>query len=114
MLWHARVDDRVRARVEYLIPVTPDLGPDGLGRARTFTWPASAVEITRDEAATAEVDVVVPQRPGRAAGAGRRLARGAAAGADLPAVYLEHNAPRGGSTSCGMSPPTGTTWWWCT
>jgi hypothetical protein len=29
---------------EYLVPVLPGRGPDGLGRARTYRWPGSVVE----------------------------------------------------------------------
>ena len=61
LLWHVHgswTTAFVQGSHEYLIPVTPDRGPDGLGRARTWSWPASAVEVTREEAAQAEVDVV--------------------------------------------------------
>src|SRR5688572_13483297 len=98
MLWHVHgswTTAFVQGRHEYLIPVTPDRGPDGLGRARTFTWPASAVEITRDEAATAEVDVVVLQRPAELERLVADWLGGRRPGRDLPAVYLEHNAPQG-------------------
>ena len=66
LLWHVHgswTTAFVQGRHEYLIPVTPDRGADGLGRAETWSWPASAVEITKDEAAEAEVDVVILQRP---------------------------------------------------
>jgi glycosyltransferase involved in cell wall biosynthesis len=75
--------------------VTPDRGPDGLGRARTYHWPASAVELTREEAASAEVDVVVLQRPHELEGLAAQWLGGRRPGRDLPAVYLEHNAPQG-------------------
>ena len=43
-LARARIlDDGVRAGpARYLVPVMPDRGPEGLGRARTWDWPASA------------------------------------------------------------------------
>jgi hypothetical protein len=75
--------------------VTPDRGPDGLGRARTYTWPASAVEVTRQEAAAADVDVVVLQRPHELHDLAASWLGGRRPGRDLPAVYLEHNAPQG-------------------
>ncbi|MGH3915523.1 MAG: glycosyltransferase [Pseudonocardiaceae bacterium] len=77
----------------YLVPVTPQRGADGRGRARTFPWPANALEVTPQALAHEHVDVVVLQRPHELDLAeqwlGRRLGR------DVPAVYVEHNAPRG-------------------
>ena len=51
LLWHVHgswTTAFVQGRHEYLLPVTPDRGPDGLGRARTWDWPASAREVTRN------------------------------------------------------------------
>ncbi|HZA83812.1 MAG TPA: glycosyltransferase [Actinomycetes bacterium] len=98
LLWHVHgswTTAFVRGRHRYLIPVTPDRGPDGLGRARTFPWPASAVEVSREEAAGAEVDVVVLQRPHELHGLAEAWLGGRRPGRDVPAVYLEHNAPQG-------------------
>jgi glycosyltransferase involved in cell wall biosynthesis len=98
LLWHvhgAWTTAFVHGRHEYLIPVTPDRGPDGLGRARTYAWPASAAEVTREQAAAAEVDAVVLQRPQELAGLAAEWLGGRRPGRDLPAVYLEHNAPQG-------------------
>jgi glycosyltransferase involved in cell wall biosynthesis len=87
----------VHSRHEVLVPVTPDRGPDGLGRATTYAWPAGVREVTREEvadlAAGGGLDVVVLQRP-------RDLEllqewAGLRAGVDVPAVYVEHNTPRG-------------------
>jgi Glycosyl transferases group 1 len=95
LLWHvhgAWTTAFVHGRHTYLIPVLPGRGPDGRGRARTYAWPDAAVEVTPEEAATAEVDAVVLQRPEGLAEAwlgGRRPGR------DVPAVYVEHNAPQG-------------------
>jgi hypothetical protein len=98
LLWHvhgAWTAAFVHGPHEYLIPVTPDRGPDGLGRARTYAWPASAVEVTRREAAAADVDVVVLQRPHELHTLAASWLGGRRPGRDLPAVYLEHNAPQG-------------------
>jgi glycosyltransferase involved in cell wall biosynthesis len=98
LLWHVHgswTTAFVQGRHEYLIPVTPDRGPDGLGRARTYAWPAVAVELTREETAVAEVDVVVLQRPHELEGLAAGWLGGRRPGRDLPAVYLEHNAPQG-------------------
>jgi glycosyltransferase involved in cell wall biosynthesis len=98
LLWHVHgswTTSFVQGRHEYLIPVTPDRGPDGLGRARTYRWPASVVELTREEAADAEVDLVVLQRPHELHGLAAEWLGGRRPGREVPAVYLEHNAPQG-------------------
>ena len=98
LLWHVHgswTTAFVQGRHEYLIPVTPDRGPDGLGRARTWSWPASAVEVTREEVAAAEVDVVMLQRPHELHGLAEEWLGGRRPGREVPAVYLEHNAPQG-------------------
>jgi hypothetical protein len=98
LLWHVHgswTTAFVQGRHQYLIPVTADRGPDGLGRARTYSWPASAVEITREEAAEAEVDVVVLQRPHELEGLAAEWLGGRRPGREVAAVYLEHNAPQG-------------------
>ncbi|HEY8557803.1 MAG TPA: glycosyltransferase [Actinomycetes bacterium] len=98
LLWHVHgswTTAFVQGRHEYLIPVTADRGPDGLGRARTWSWPASAVEITREEAAEAEVDMVVLQRPHELEGLAAEWLGGRRPGREVAAVYLEHNAPQG-------------------
>ena len=98
LLWHVHgswTTAFVQGRHEYLVPVTADRGADGLGRARTYRWPASAVEITREEAADAEVDVVVLQRPHELPGRAAEWLGGRRPGREVPAVYLEHTAPQG-------------------
>jgi glycosyltransferase involved in cell wall biosynthesis len=78
---------------EYLLPVTPERGPYGLGRAATWDWPAAAREVPADRLRDTEVDVVVLQRPEEIDLVERWLGR--RPGTDLPAVYVEHNTPRG-------------------
>jgi glycosyltransferase involved in cell wall biosynthesis len=98
LLWHVHgswTTAFVQGRHQYLLPVTPDRGPDGLGRARTWSWPASAVEVTREEAAEAEVDVVVLQRPQELDRLAAEWLGGRRPGREVAAVYLEHNAPQG-------------------
>jgi glycosyltransferase involved in cell wall biosynthesis len=76
-----------------LLPVTPDQGPDGLGRARTWDWPENAVEVPPERLREEDVDVVVLQRPHE-----ERLVEewlGRRPGVDVPAVYVEHDAPWG-------------------
>jgi hypothetical protein len=98
LLWHvhgAWTTAFVHGRHTYLIPVLPGRGPHGRGRARTYAWPGAAVEVTPEEAATAAVDVVVLQRPEELDGLAEAWLGGRRPGKDLPAVYVEHNAPQG-------------------
>ncbi|WP_174530969.1 glycosyltransferase [Micromonospora maritima] len=96
LLWHVHgswTTSFVHGKHRYLIPVTPDRGPYGLGRARTYPWPDTAVEVTPEDLAHTDVDVVVLQRPEEFDLAcewlGRRVGR------DVPAIYVEHNTPKG-------------------
>lgn len=76
----------------YLVPVTPNRDADGRGRARTFDWSPSAVEITAAALADVHVDVVVLQRPHELELTEQWLRR--RPGREVPAVYVEHNTPR--------------------
>jgi glycosyltransferase involved in cell wall biosynthesis len=97
-LWHVHgswTTAFVQGRHRYLVPVLPGRGPDGRGRADTYEWPASVVEVTPQEAAAAVVDAVVLQRPQELEGLAAQWLGGRQPGRDLPAVYLEHNTPQG-------------------
>jgi glycosyl transferase family 1 len=97
LLWHVHgswTTAFVQGRHEYLVPVVPDRGPDGRGRARTWQWPASVVEVSPERLAREPVDVVILQRPDDEALATRWLG-GRRPGREVPAVWLEHNAPQG-------------------
>jgi hypothetical protein len=96
LLWHVHgswTTSFVRGPDEYLLPVTPDRGPEGRGRARTWDWPASAREVPLSRLAGEDVDVVVLQRPEDLELAERWTGR--RPGVDVPAVYVEHNTPAG-------------------
>jgi hypothetical protein len=96
LLWHvhgAWTTAFVHGRHEYVVPVLPDRGPDGLGRARTYAWPAGVREATPAELRALELDAVILQRPHELALAEAWLGR--RPGRDLPAIYVEHNAPQG-------------------
>jgi hypothetical protein len=95
LIWHVHgswTTAFVQGPHTYLLPVLPDRGPEGRGRARTFSWPSSAVEIAPEQLRDTPVDLVILQRPHEAALAERWLG-GRRPGRDVPAVYLEHNAP---------------------
>ncbi|SCF28891.1 glycosyltransferase [Micromonospora mirobrigensis] len=96
LLWHVHgswTTSFVHGPHRYLVPVTPDRGPYGLGRARTYPWPENAVEVTPQELAGADVDLVILQRPDELELAEQWLGR--RPGRDLPAIYVEHNTPKG-------------------
>ena len=96
LLWHVHgswTTALLQGPHTYLLPVLPDRGEDGRGRARTWEWPDSAVELRPEELAEAEVDVVLLQRPRDLDLAERWLGR--RPGRDVAAIYVEHNAPQG-------------------
>jgi hypothetical protein len=98
LLWHVHgswTTAFVHGEHTYLLPVVPDRGPDGRGRAETWDWPPNAVDVTREEAADADVDVVLLQRPHELDALAEEWLGGRRPGRDLPAVYVEHNAPQG-------------------
>ncbi|MFW5470853.1 glycosyltransferase [Knoellia sp. CPCC 206435] len=106
LLWHVHgswTTSFVSGGHDYVIPLLPDRGPDGRGRARTWDWPDTVREVPVEALADEPLDVVVLQRPHEAA-----LLRdwtGLRAGHDVPAVYLEHNAPTGHAV-CTAHPVT--------
>ena len=96
LIWHVHgswMTAFVQGEHTYLIPILPDRGPDGRGRARTWDWPVNAREVDPAGLRDAQIDLVVLQRPGELelteAWTGRRP------GTDVPAVYVEHNTPAG-------------------
>src|SRR5688572_19669284 len=96
LLWHVHgswTTAFVNGSHTYLIPVLPDRGEFGRGRARTYQWPDSAIEVSPAELADTDVDLVVLQRPQELRLASAWLRR--VPGRDIPAVYVEHNTPRG-------------------
>jgi glycosyltransferase involved in cell wall biosynthesis len=97
LLWHVHgswTTSFVQGHHTYLLPVLPDRGPDGRGRARTWEWPPNAQELAPRELADTDVDVLVVQRERDLVLAEQWLA-GRRPGTDLPIVWLEHNAPQG-------------------
>ncbi|WEH38328.1 glycosyltransferase [Streptomyces sp. AM 2-1-1] len=94
LIWHVHgswATSFVQGPHTYLVPVTPDRGPDGLGRATSWQWPPHVREVTPERLREESVDLVVLQRPHEVelatAWTGRRP------GTDVPAVYVEHNSP---------------------
>lgn len=97
LLWHvhgAWTTSFVHGPHDYVVPVLPDRGPDGVGIARTYAWPARVVERPPEALADEPFDAVVLQRPHELELATEWLG-GRRPGRDLPAVYVEHNTPQG-------------------
>ena len=98
LIWHVHgswMTAFVQGRHQYLIPALPDRGPEGRGRAQTWEWPPSALDLTPEQATDAEVDVVVLQRPHELETLAEQWLGGRRPGRDIPAIYLEHTAPQG-------------------
>jgi glycosyltransferase involved in cell wall biosynthesis len=83
----------VQGSHDYFVPVLPDRGPDGRGRAQTWDWPARVVELAPSDLVSCAPDAVILQRPHE-----YDLVREwmqITPGVDVPAIYVEHNAPQG-------------------
>jgi hypothetical protein len=96
LLWHvhgAWTTAFVHGRHDCVVPVVPGRGPDGVGIARTYAWPAAVAERSPEQLRDEPFDAVLLQRPHELdlceAWTGRRPGR------DVPAIYVEHNAPQG-------------------
>jgi hypothetical protein len=93
LLWHvhgAWTTAFVHGPHEYVVPVLPDRGPDGLGIARSYRWPDTVTELPPEQLADEHFDVVLLQRPHELELAPEWLGR-----RDVPMIYVEHNAPQG-------------------
>jgi glycosyltransferase involved in cell wall biosynthesis len=95
LVWHVHgswMTSFVHGDHEYLLPTMPDGSGGRCGR----DWPASAREVPVDALAGGgvDVDVVVLQRPEEPRLVSQWLGR--APGREVPAVYVEHNTPKGG------------------
>jgi len=96
LLWHVHgswTTSFVQGGHEYLLPLTPHRDADGLGRARTWDWPESTVEVPTDRLPETDIDLMLLQRPHELELAERWTGR--RPGRDVPALYLEHNTPEG-------------------
>jgi Glycosyl transferases group 1 len=105
LLWHVHgswTTAFVHGKHRYLVPVTPDRGPYGLGRATTYDWPDTAEEIAPEALAAQDVDLVILQRPEELALASDWLRR--PVGVEVPAIYVEHNTPKEGQVPNSRHP----------
>jgi len=97
LAWHvhaAWMTSFVQGHHEYYVPVLPDRGADGRGRAQTYPWPDSVRELTPDQLRDEDFDVVVLQRQHELELFQRWTGHGLG-DRGVPAVYVEHNTPRG-------------------
>lgn len=93
LVWHVHgswMDAFVAGAHRYLLPVNAPRDPDGRGLYGR-DWPRAS-EVPADGLHDQHVDLVVLQRPHELELAARLLGR--RPGIDVPAVYVEHNAPR--------------------
>jgi hypothetical protein len=92
LIWHvhgAWTSAFIRGGHTYVLPLVPDRGPDGRGRAATYDWPDNAREVPWDRLRDEAIDVAVYQRPHEIDLAREWLGR------DVPGIYVEHNTPKG-------------------
>ncbi len=97
LFWHVHgsyATSLVQGGHTYYVPVLPDRGPDGRGRARTWNWPDNVIEVTPEQARELELDLVILQRPHELEALAETWL-GRVPGRDVRAIYLEHNAPQG-------------------
>jgi glycosyltransferase involved in cell wall biosynthesis len=95
LLWHVHggwMDSFVRGGHSYLVPALPHGGSWGLGRGGR-DWPENVVEVEPSALRGMDIDVVVLQRLEEIHAV--ELLTGRLPGRRLPAVFLEHNTPRG-------------------
>jgi glycosyltransferase involved in cell wall biosynthesis len=92
LLWHVHgswTTAFVSGKHRYLVPVNPDRGPYGRGRAQTYAWPDIVEEVTIDQLSNEDIDLVILQRPAEEHLLRKWLGR------RLPTLYVEHNTPKG-------------------
>jgi Glycosyl transferases group 1 len=93
LVWHVHgswMESLVAGRHRYVIPVNSQ--QDAFGRGLLGrNWPR-AQEVSLEELVDQDIDLVVLQRPEEAELVRQWLRR--EPGVDIPAVYVEHNAPR--------------------
>jgi glycosyltransferase involved in cell wall biosynthesis len=97
LLWHVHgswATAFVHGPHEYVVPVLPDRGPDGVGLARTYEWPPTVTELPPERLREEHFDAVVLQRPHELDHLAEQWL-GRRPGRDVPAIYVEHNAPQG-------------------
>jgi hypothetical protein len=95
-LWHVHgswTTALVQGSHRYYLPVVPGRGPEGRGRARSWEWPGSAVEVTPEEAGHLDIDALIVQGYDELSLASRWLRR--RPGQDIRTIFVEHNAPQG-------------------
>jgi hypothetical protein len=95
LIWHVHgswTTAFVQGPHTYLVPATTAEDPWARGRCGR-DWPDSTQDIAPADLADAAVDLVVLQRPEEVGLAENWLKR--RLGHDVPAVYVEHNTPRG-------------------
>jgi hypothetical protein len=94
LLWHvhgAWTTAFVHGDHEYVVPVLPDRGADGVGIARTYDWPDTVTELPPEALGDEPFDAVIVQRPREL----ERLVPEWLGDRAVPTIYVEHNAPQG-------------------
>jgi len=82
----------VQGKHTYYLPVLPDRGPNGRGRAQTWNWPASAIEVPPEEIKSLKLDAIIFQRPEEYEDLSPRWF---VRKQNARMFYVEHNCPQG-------------------
>lgn len=98
LIWHVHgsyMTALVQGPHTYLIPVNHERNAEGRGRARTWNWPEQAQELPKEQMQQTSVDLVILQRVEELDSLAEDWLGGRKPGRDIPAIFLEHNAPQG-------------------
>ena len=94
LIWHSHGSSLhylVQAPPAFFLPIKPGR-PEGYGgKGRTFTWPASTVEVPAEEVRNLDLDLIIYQTPRNYTIDHEEIL--SEAQRRLPKIYLEHNTP---------------------
>lgn len=96
LVWHVHgswMTSFVSGAHDYLLPTDEPHGRNEQTTAQAWNWSDGVVDVPLDQLRDQDVDCVVLQRPLEVDLCERWLGR--TLGVDVPAVYVEHNAPTG-------------------
>lgn len=95
LIWHIHgsyLNSLARLEHDWYVPFTPERGPRYGGRGASFDLPANMREVPAGQVRDLDLDLVIYQAPENLSDDRERIL--SPAQRRLPAIYLEHNAPR--------------------
>lgn len=94
LVWHVHgswMTSFVAGAHDYILPIDDPEERDGQTTAQQWNWSDRVVDVPPNQLRDQDIDCVVLQRPREVDLCERWLGR--TLGVDVPAVYVEHNAP---------------------